>query len=316
GSCGDCPPHKPLCAMAFTCAACVPDCEDKVCGDDGCGESCGSCPPGWVCVAGACPPPACTQDLTLFEESFQGCNDGALQVLDDQPEDPVTWQSFKDGAFSPPCGLMLGDPVSGTYDTGDPVSLTLALPAVDVPPGPDPFLVRFAVRMDAEPVVDPLYPYDHDVLYLRAYGEGLPAGGEVLFHSKEFLNSTGGQWRLAAATLSPWGGKTLQLRFEFDTLDSVDNAYAGAALDDLRVGTACPLCALDSDCDDGDPCSTDLCVLFSNQPGWGTCGHLPRPECCIPLDPSFCDDLDPCTLDSCDPLTGDCVHVPAEDCSE
>ena len=40
---------------------CVPACEDKVCGDDGCGASCGSCPPGVICIDGGCPcEPQCT----------------------------------------------------------------------------------------------------------------------------------------------------------------------------------------------------------------------------------------------------------------
>jgi hypothetical protein len=34
--------------------SCVPDCEDRVCGDDGCGDSCGDCVGGWTCFDGAC----------------------------------------------------------------------------------------------------------------------------------------------------------------------------------------------------------------------------------------------------------------------
>ncbi len=34
--------------------ACVPDCNGKVCGDDGCGDICGACAPGQSCDAGAC----------------------------------------------------------------------------------------------------------------------------------------------------------------------------------------------------------------------------------------------------------------------
>ena len=33
------------------------NCEGKVCGDDGCGNSCGTCPDGNVCESGACKPP-------------------------------------------------------------------------------------------------------------------------------------------------------------------------------------------------------------------------------------------------------------------
>lgn len=34
--------------------ACTPSCQDKVCGDDGCGGSCGSCASGSTCVDGQC----------------------------------------------------------------------------------------------------------------------------------------------------------------------------------------------------------------------------------------------------------------------
>ena len=47
-----------------------------------------------------------------------------------------------------------------------------------------------------------------------------------------------------------------------------------------------------ADCDDGDPCTEDMC-----KEGFG-CQHLPK----------TCDDGDGCTDDACDPDTGECVH--------
>jgi hypothetical protein len=35
---------------------CVPDCDGKACGDDGCGGSCGACASGFVCLEGRCAP--------------------------------------------------------------------------------------------------------------------------------------------------------------------------------------------------------------------------------------------------------------------
>jgi len=314
GSCGVCPGNKPLCNMAFQCEACEADCNEKNCGPDGCGGSCGTCPAGWACAAGTCEAPVCQGDQTLHEESFEACNEGAMVVVDDQPDDPVTWLALEEGAFSPPCALHLGDPVSGSYDTGDPVSIALHLPAVTVPDDGDPYLARFMVRMDAEGVVAPEYPYDHDVLHLRAYGEGLPDGGVPLFDSKEFLNNTEGAWVPVAVSLAPYAGLEIQLRFEFDTIDSTANDYGGVWLDDLRVGTACPLCFEDGDCVDDEPCLADLCVLFSNQEELGSCAHLPKETCCAGMEPGFCDDGDPCTEDACDPVTGDCTHLTIEGC--
>jgi hypothetical protein len=316
GSCGACPESAPFCNMAFQCEACEPVCAEKECGPDGCGGSCGACPTGWACAAGDCQPPQCTGELTLFEEGFQLCNEGAIVVEDDQPDDPVTWLVLEEETLSGACAIHLGDPVGGTYDTGDPVSARLLLPVIEVPADGNPFLVRFALRMDAEPVVAPEYPYDHDVLTLRAYGDGLPAAGVALFDSKQFLNNTGGAWVLAAASLDGYAGLSLQLRFEFDTIDSVDNAYTGIWLDDIRVGTACPLCFTADDCVDAEPCLEDLCVPFSNLDGedFGACGHLPKDFCCVGLDPSWCDDFDPCTEDACDPVSGDCTHLTIEEC--
>jgi hypothetical protein len=47
GSCGQCPQVAPICGDDGLCQIqCIPDCEsgDKECGDDGCGGDCGSCP--------------------------------------------------------------------------------------------------------------------------------------------------------------------------------------------------------------------------------------------------------------------------------
>ena len=51
----------------------VPSCVGAVCGNDGCGGSCGACAPGAACVAGAC---ACTPD------SYKGCCGDAVCQFD------------------------------------------------------------------------------------------------------------------------------------------------------------------------------------------------------------------------------------------
>jgi hypothetical protein len=59
GSCGTClDPAKPTCSVG-QCVACQPNCADRVCGDDGCGGSCGACDTGKLCASGQCifPPP-------------------------------------------------------------------------------------------------------------------------------------------------------------------------------------------------------------------------------------------------------------------
>ena len=48
GSCGECPAGD-VCQEDGTCAPCVPDCDGKSCGDDGCGGECGECGLDEVC---------------------------------------------------------------------------------------------------------------------------------------------------------------------------------------------------------------------------------------------------------------------------
>jgi len=76
-----------------------------------------------------------------------------------------------------------------------------------------------------------------------------------------------------------------------------------------------------TNCDDGDPCTDDDC-----DPLLGGCVHTPRvplndgdpctDDICDPQTgltthiPKDCSDGDPCTDDDCDPATGDCVHTP------
>ncbi len=43
-----------LCEDATCVPACEPSCQDKQCGDDGCGGSCGTCPQNGTCEGGAC----------------------------------------------------------------------------------------------------------------------------------------------------------------------------------------------------------------------------------------------------------------------
>jgi len=47
GSCGECEGDLEICIAGF--CECKPECGDAVCGDNGCGGSCGDCPDAEVC---------------------------------------------------------------------------------------------------------------------------------------------------------------------------------------------------------------------------------------------------------------------------
>jgi hypothetical protein len=55
GSCGTCGKgDQCLAGVCEPLSPCIPDCAGRTCGDDGCGGSCGSCADGQVCKAGVC----------------------------------------------------------------------------------------------------------------------------------------------------------------------------------------------------------------------------------------------------------------------
>jgi len=109
----------------YVLTVCRTDCEGKVCGDDGCGGSCGDCDNGLACVAGACDCPIAKDvgcgdtdsGLTGQHLGFEtsSCSDG---VNGDDPETvmrfnalesqavtmQVTWSG--PGSGNPPSGSM------------------------------------------------------------------------------------------------------------------------------------------------------------------------------------------------------------------
>ena len=72
GSCGECTEHgSAYCAPDGTCS-CRADCEGKKCGDDGCGGSCGECKSGERCEQSRCRS-VCVQDCRSKECGSDGC---------------------------------------------------------------------------------------------------------------------------------------------------------------------------------------------------------------------------------------------------
>lgn len=63
-------------------AACTPQCGGAACGDDGCGGSCGACPQGLSCQAGACQPGLCVPSCAGRSCGDDGCG-GSCGTCDD-----------------------------------------------------------------------------------------------------------------------------------------------------------------------------------------------------------------------------------------
>jgi hypothetical protein len=87
-------------------------------------------------------------------------------------------------------------------------------------------------------------------------------------------------------------------------------AYNQASCDDGLLCTDGDLCqegacvpTADTNCDDGDVCTIDLCDDLAG------CVHLPTQNACCTGETSTCTDGNPCTTATCDEVTGGCIHL-------
>jgi hypothetical protein len=280
GLCGFCPGEK-VCTLG-QCKTCKPACTGLECGGDGCGGLCGVCPTKFTCFAGQCTPPSCVDQQLVYGEFFDSCSQGDFGIFDGQPDDDVTWWGVPMNFKSAPCALYLGNPLTMSYETGSSVKVELLSTLVGLPGG-QALQLTFEILMLTEILPSPLYPYNHDVLFLAFEQEG--GGTHEIWSSKSLLNDTQGQWVPVAVDMSDFAGVAGRFRFLFDTLDSTDNDNPGIFLDDFRVASICPYCKVDEDCLDKDACTLDSCLHFSNQPSIGTCYHAVQVPCEPPEDP-------------------------------
>ena len=81
---GGCDPECSEDQVCLDGECCIPSCEDKACGDDGCGGSCGDCGPGQACEGSACIDlPVCQQAGTIAcDDVVEGTTVGATSLLD------------------------------------------------------------------------------------------------------------------------------------------------------------------------------------------------------------------------------------------
>ena len=183
----------------------------------------------------------CCLEVSAYETSFEA-GLGGWYVSDAQPSDNVTWVTSELSASAGSWAAWLGDPLTGTYESGGPVSAALQTPQIQLPePSTEAGEVNLGFALNLSTEWDG-FDYDNPAGVDRLRLELVVSGQEIieLWSSDEVSGSTQGVWVDISISLEAWAGQSIKLRFVFDTGDEVRNDYAGPRIDDLRIGRICP----------------------------------------------------------------------------
>ncbi len=281
------------CNADGNCAACKPACGGVLCGDDGCGGSCGSCldPVAPVCIAGKCS--ACVAQCGVKQCGGDGCGGTCGEC----PTDKLC--SFGQCVAPPPgqscvghCGSVAPSGCACTSDCGAKGNCCID---VDVC-GCIPACTGLSCGSDG------------------CGGQcGACANGQICEAGACIFPSCGPATCNGHGTCDP---KTVTC--------SCSDGYQGKYCDQCPIGqVGFPACATPctnaQGCGDGEPCTSDDCVA-------GICVHLPFDATCAGSTACIkfgcvagtcqmakvtnCNDNNACTADSCDPVAG-CSQAPS-----
>ncbi len=168
---------------------------------------------------------------------------------------------------SAPGFLYYGKDANCGYDTGTPLLHTVTSPAIPIArPELAELGFKYILKTEMSSQADSaavLISVDNGPFQLVASNN---QGGQLLQET--------GSWkelRLEIGDLLPTTATSIRVQFTFNALTIYDNLTAGFAVDDVTV-YALPECTSNSQCDDGDACTTDTC---SNN----VCAHSDNGSC-------------------------------------
>ncbi|MEC9071406.1 MAG: hypothetical protein VX938_03465, partial [Myxococcota bacterium] len=161
----------------------------------------------------------------------------------------IDYQLFDDVFFHP----TLTDTVEGThaatiwpgseptYDTGAAVDVGLLTSTLTLPESTDlgstlgvSFWLKLSTEWDGQ-------IYDNPAGIDRLNLEVMATSGTTeIWSSDEVEGSTDGLWVPVVASLDAWAGESVQLRFNFRTVDGEANDFAGPMIDAVEIGQICP----------------------------------------------------------------------------
>ena len=297
------------CGYAQVCGAngkcCTPDCDGRVCGNNGCGGSCGLCPANEDCTEGqcdcnnlvcantCCPPGAicqnnktcCVPDCTGMECGDDGCggecglcpDDGNLCTTDKCEEGQCTVENNSKSCDDlDPCtiGDVCAEAICAGTQKCDDLTFCTADSCSEGNCTYDPAPMDGLACDDGNPCTE------------------APVCTGGLCHGELLLPD-----EVAVQDCVCYADEDCQPLENGDICDGTlrclkEGEEAGPGVCDIDPATV-----LTGTCDDTDLCTIDSCV----------------PETGCHFEPVPCDDEHPCTTDSCNEADGLCLHDPVHD---
>ena len=150
----------------------------------------------------------------------------------------VGWVAGTKRTTSAPGSLYYGSVTAGNYASGSAAnSGTVDSPGISLTASKKA-AVSFQIYADTEG--SPTY----DKITVSVKGAATPLWTKT---AKLML----GSWNEVVVDLTPWAGKTVQIRFAFDTVDGTANTLEGVYVDDVTVFSACSAGPADGGLGDG-----------------------------------------------------------------
>lgn len=301
-------PTVPSCLVPVCTSATV---EDDCPNTDPCREV--SCPNG-ACIYAVIPEEECCRYETLMAVGFDAGELAEFDLWAYQDNQKVKWQLSSQRATSGDNALYYGNLAALNYVSQGSASNfgEATSPAVSLPERGYYFLTFntfISTEFDlvsSDDYMNPLGVDFFEVIIVEDPNGENPVKTHV-WSSHYVHGTTQGAFIPVGVDLSAWAGKTVSVRFRFDTSDNLDNGFEGIYVDDLVLTRDTCVrrdCAGNQDCLIDGVCRTGACtdhvcdVTVVGEP----------PDCCASV--VQCDDGDACTADAC--VAHACAHEPFE----
>ncbi len=145
----------------------------------------------------------------------------------DTPSDTLWHQTTADNV-SPTHSWWCGIDSTGTYDDGNRVNQSLISPSIDLTGATLPVHLLFNENLNTE--------WGKDFCTVGISTDGGASWNELRTDNNSCSGSSGG-WIITDFDLSSYAGNTINIRFHFDTGDSLNNDFAGWYIDNVVVFT-------------------------------------------------------------------------------